>query len=358
VKNAVEKDSLSGANSEEFPRVYVILLNWNGWRDTIECLESIFRNDYPNFRVIVCDNCSTDNSLSHIRAWADGQLSADCPTDDLLRSLTMPPIPKPVRYQELDREAAEKGEASDAVLTLIHTGANLGFAGGNNVGLRYAMAKHDFEYVWILNNDTVIQFDALTHLVKRMQGVHDAGICGSTLLYYGEPETVQGLGGATYNKWLGFNRPVGFLGKLPKSSDPGFVEQRMQYVIGASMLVTREFLQVVGLMNEEYFLFFEEIDWAVRARARFRLVYSPGSIVYHKEGRSSGIHLNPKMKGEVADYFLTRNRLGFTRKYYPFALPTVYLGLLVSLFNRIRRGQWARVGMILDLMMHPGKWVS
>jgi GT2 family glycosyltransferase len=349
---------MASDENEQFPLVYIILVNWNGWRNTIECLESVFRNDYPNYRVIVCDNDSTDHSIEKIKDWAKGFLAVVGPAGKELLHLVNPPVVKPIVCMEYEKCSAETGGASDAALVLIRTGGNLGFAGGNNVGMRYALARDDFKYVWLLNNDTVIKPDALVHMVKRMRDIPDAGICGSTLLYYDEPGIVQGLGGAIYNKWLGTNTPIGFLEEFQTVLDPGLVERKLQYVIGASMLVSRELMKNIGLMNEDYFLFFEELDWAARVRNRFRLIYAPESIVYHKEGRSTGINRDPKSQTSSADYYLVRNKLAFTRRYFPFALPTVYLGLLITVFNRIRRGQRERACMILDLMLHPGKWVS
>src|SRR5450830_954663 len=125
------------------PLTYIVLLNWNGWKDTIECLESVFRLDYPHFRVIVCDNASRDGSLDHIKAWADGRQAAAA-SSVVLRSAARP-LAKPVAWVEYDREQAERGGDAheQAPLVLIQTGANLGFAGGNNVGVRYAQARGD-----------------------------------------------------------------------------------------------------------------------------------------------------------------------------------------------------------------------
>src|SRR5450631_1463343 len=117
-------------------KVYILILNWNGWQDTIECLETVFRNDYPNYQVIVCDNDSTDSSLDKIKAWAEGRLEPKNVENEYLRALSSPPVAKPVTYREYSRTRAEKGGAADdgdVSLILIQTGANLGFAGGNNV---------------------------------------------------------------------------------------------------------------------------------------------------------------------------------------------------------------------------------
>lgn len=339
----------------EWPLVYIIILNWNGWKDTIECLESVFRNNYPNYRVVVCDNGSTDGSLEKIKAWADGRLVPEKPSSEKLRNLSFPPIGKPPEYEEYSRLEAEKGgNDSNTSLTLVRIEDNLGFAGGNNVGIRFALSRDDFSFVWLLNNDTLVTPETLSALVRRMMEKPGAGICGSKLIYYQNPDIIQGLGGASYNKWIGTNRHLGYLDQQDASLIQADVEARMDYVIGASMLVTKKFLHEIGLMSEEYFLYFEELDWAYRAHGRFSLAYAADSVVYHKEGSSAG-KCDPKKKSMAVDYFIIRNKLLFTWKFIPMALPTVYAGLLCTLINRIRRGQWDRVRMIIELAFSSRK---
>lgn len=120
--------------AESHPSVAIVLLNWNRWQLTLACLESVFRLDYPDFRVIVCDNDSSDDSMQRVRDWAKGRQPAPpAPPADELRSLVVPPVPKPVSFRELTRDEAESNERRPAVsLTLVQTGGNLGFAGGCN----------------------------------------------------------------------------------------------------------------------------------------------------------------------------------------------------------------------------------
>lgn len=326
------------------PGVYVVVVNWNGWADTVECLESVFRLRYPRYRVVVCDNASKDDSLARIAAWAEGRVAA--PTDaGALRRLSSPPVPKPVPYAVLGRSEAERGpRVPDAVrLELIATGGNLGFAGGNNVALRCAVARDDFEYAWLLNNDTVVEPDALDRLVARMAERPRAGLCGSTLLDYEPPHAVQALGGATYNRWLGTARQI-------HSEPSGLaerVESRMAYVVGASMLVSKAFLREVGLLNEEYFLFFEELDWAVRARGRYSLAFAPGSVVYHKAGRSTG--LSARRYSAAAEMLVHRSQIRYTRAHMPFFLPLVGLRHLMVLVKSLATLRLERAGAVVRL---------
>jgi len=323
-------------------KVYILIVNWNGWGDTVECLESVFRNDYPDYQVIVCDNGSEDGSLDLIRAWAEGNLDVFVPEDNPLRRLSIPPFAKPVPWVELDREQAETGGAGardGARLILVQTGANLGFAGGNNVGLRYALARDDFDFVWLLNNDTVIEAHALTHLVARMKEKPDAGMCGSTLPFYRDPGTLWARGGATYNKWIMHARCLGYREPTDRRFDHHRTERRMDYVAGASMLVSRVFLRDVGLLCEDYFLFYEEPDWAARAAGRYRLAYAPASVVYHKVGASIDMIPKPGEGKERIMDLTMRNAVRFTRKFYPWALPSLHLSIFCRKILHFARGR-------------------
>jgi GT2 family glycosyltransferase len=334
--------------------VCTILLNWNGWTDTVECLESLFRSDYPPTPVVVCDNGSEDGSLERIRAWAEGRLDVWLPREQALRELVLPPVAKPIPYVEYTREEAERGGdpgAADVPLVLVRTGGNLGYAGGNNVGLRYALARGDRDMVWLLNNDTVVRPDTLRPLVEELRGAPDVGICGSTLLSYHAPGVVQTLGGARYNRWLALSRNIGEgapAGALPSRRA---VLRRLDYVTGASMLVSRALLTELGLLNEDYFLYFEELDWSTRARGRFRISWAPESVVYHKEGASIGGSSRDKAKSWTSDYHFVRSRLLFTRRYARRAMPTVYLALLVAALRRVMRRQWPHARMVIELCM-------
>lgn len=336
---------------DKHPRVGIVILNWNGWKDTVECLESVFRNSYPNFSVIVCDNDSNDDSIKYIKEWAEGTLQVQGAAESTLNALSYPPVQKPIPWKEYGREQAENGgdrSSPESQLVLIRTGGNLGYAGGNNVGLRYTLVHEEFEYIWLLNNDTVIDTVALAEMVRQMECEPHAGMCGSTLFFYHEPHKVQALGGATYDKWFGKGDFIGKGISVAEAELVCDVAGKLEYIIGASMLVRKSYLVEVGLMCEDYFLYFEEIDWALRGKAHYGLTYSKKSVVYHKEGGSTR---KGKVLGEIPDYFGARNRLIFTRKFYPYALPIIYVGLIVALLNRLRKGQVRRAKMILHLLL-------
>ena len=264
--------------------VYICVLNYNNPLDTIACLDSLISLSWKEYKILLVDNSSTDNS-----------------------------------FKILSDYVAKKNYN----IIFFTTEHNSGYAAGNNVALRYAMQQEDMEYCWILNNDTTVEKDSLDWLVKHMREHIDVGLCGSKLVYSWDKSCVQGYGGL-YVPWLATSSYIGDEKDISK----------MDFVIGASVFVSRKFLEQIGLMCEDYFLYFEELDWAERAKGKFKLSCEPRSVVYHKEGAVVGADaLHPEDKSEMADYFCMRNRLLFTLKFYPYYLPTVYLSSFVMIWN-------------------------
>lgn len=312
-------------------KVYIVIVNWNGWKDTIECLESVLKSRYDNYQIIVCDNASTDNSVENIKKWAKGEITASYLDKKQIIPCVTPFVEKPIKYIEYSGDDIFKCNlSSDEKLILIKNCENLGFAGGNNIAVKYAYLKNDFKYIWFLNNDTVVENDTLEKLVLNF--VEDVGIYGSKLLYYNDPKKLQALGG-TYNKIFGISRCITKEEHL----------NRMKYVIGASMFVSKKFIDEIGLMNEEYFLYFEEIDWAIRARGRYKIACNLSAIVYHKAGATI------RSESKLSDYYMIKNRILFTEKYFLSYLPFVYFGLIVTIVKRIKRRQYSRAIMIIGI---------
>jgi GT2 family glycosyltransferase len=281
--------------------VYIIVLNYNGANDTIACLKSILELNYARFKVLVVDNASTDDSEIKIRKYL---------------------------YFIQDKR-----------FLFIETEKNTGYAGGNNIGIRIALENQEMAYVWVLNNDTIVDKDALIELVNKMEFDKRIGMCGSKQIYEWDRNRLQGYGGK-YNK---------FLGKSSSMKDINRINE-IDFVSGASMLLSRELLEKVGLFCEDYFLYFEELDLRERAKNKFTIGCAVKSIVYHKEGASIGSSFQGKKRSYLSDYYLIRNRILFTKKYHPGCLITVYIGLLYTIINRGRRKQFDRISMILKLM--------
>lgn len=329
------------------PRVACILLNWNGWRDTIECLESLFRLNYPDFQIVVCDNDSSDGSMERVKEWARGAISAESGNPGLC-NLTSPPVPKPIPYHELTREQAESGNAScGAQLVLIQVGANLGFAGGNNVGLRYALKDPGCQFFWMINNDTVVDSDALSAMISHVKQWPSVGLCGSLNVSYHNPKEVLAQGGMPYCRWTG-------RAQLPPPGGLKDVDSRvpsLDFINGASMLASRALLEQVGLMEESYFLYFEEHDWAMRAKGKFHLGYCSESVIYHKEGATIGSNRDRTKRSLLSEMYTARNKILFTKRFHPWAVPTVMLVICVAAAQQFFLGDLRRVRVMLTSML-------
>jgi GT2 family glycosyltransferase len=293
--------------SAQKPSVYIIVLNWNGWRDTIECVHSLKKLGYPNYHILVIDNASTDESINKIQ-----------------------------------------NEFRD--INILQMDKNKGYAGGNNAGIRYALA-HGADYIWILNNDTVVDSNALWPLVKKMEENPTIGLCGSLLKDYHHPNQIQALGGCRYYKWIGISHAFVLQKQLRGEYDIEYIERSLDYISGSSMFVSRAFVNSIGLMNDKYFLYYEEIDWAIRNGQTYKLGFAPESIVYHKMHASinAGKEANRKMS-KKSDYYKAKSRLMFTRTYYARYLPTVYLTVIYMFIKRLLKGHGTRAVMILKLM--------
>lgn len=258
--------------------VYIILLNWNGWKDTCQCLESVLRSDYPNFRVIVCDNQSTDGSMQKIKDWAEGKLILDEKINEELESFISPPIKKPLAYVHYTRAEAEQGGEKDDKkfsLVLIQNDSNAGYSGGNNVGIRYALKKNA-DYIWLLNNDTVITNTTLKELVYRVQSGDNLGLVGTLIYHASEPSKIQAYGGGKIMKGLGVDRFV-------------YSPEVIDYVSGTSLFIKREVIEQVGLLDEKFFFYWEDADYARRVlEMGWKLGVASNAIVYHKFSASVG----------------------------------------------------------------------
>ena len=334
------------------PKVSIIILNWNGWKDTIECLESVFRNTYPNYQVIVVDNDSADGSMDKIKAWADGKQKVLTPEPTHpLYYLSHPPAKKPISYIYYTREKAEKvgnikleekittkwqeqrksnskelNPTSSCPLIFIQTGENLGFAGGNNVGIRYTILKSDSNYIWLLNNDTVVNKNALIEMVKLSENDEEIGMVGSKLLYYDKKDIIQALGGTDQINWKTIGKHICSFEKDQSKLDTNF--EIKGYVHGASLLVKKKVIKMTGMFDDKYFMLVEETDWCFRAsELGWKLFCSGKSKIWHKGGASSGKSAQKVFFGRqsirsslnkfvIVNYYMTRNHLYFVKKHF------------------------------------------
>ena len=259
-------------------RVCIVVLNWNGWQDTIGCVESLMRLDYANFCVLVVDNGSTDGSQLHLKT--------ALPNTELLQ-----------------------------------TGANLGFGGGCNVGMRHALAA-GADYVWLVNSDATVAPGALTALVQVAEKNPAVGAVGSVVLEAGSVDQVQLWGGGRVNLWLG---------RSSHCVSPGGID----FVSGASMLLRRAAIEGVGLFDDaNYFMYWEDTDLGFRLRkAGWQLAVAADSRLWHKESASLGFG-NP-----VLDAYATRSCVRFLRRHAPMPGLSVALMLIRMLVKRVLVGR-------------------
>lgn len=244
----------------------MVVLNWNGAEDTCRCLDSIDDSQYPNLRVIVVDNGSRAGQVETIR-----QRNGD----------------------DIDR--------------LIRNEENVGYAAGNNVGIRHAIEDFDCEYVLVLNNDTVVQPDSIGELVRGAQR-RSAGIVGPKIRSLEDRSQISEAGGTLY-PWIAQHR---LRGKGEEDTGQYDEPERVDFVSGACMLVRRDVFESIGLIPTFYFLQWEDIDFCTAAdRGGYDIVYWPDAVVYHDT--------NSSFEREGVTYPMVargfRNRIWYFRRY-------------------------------------------
>jgi GT2 family glycosyltransferase len=337
---------ISTLGDSRLPSVAIVLVNWNSWRHTIECLDALLAQTYTSFCVFVVDNDSQDQSIEHISEWCAK------PTGDSgwLRHAGVERYcdrasAAAVRYRLLSSVANPVTRDADQwPVTLISTGKNLGFAGGCNVGIRWASLE-PFDYYWLLNTDTVVCRDALAALLRRAEREPKPGMIGSTILYYDRPGVIQALGGGRLGV-SGVNwELIGQGCRLDDSKlDAAGVEREISYVMGASMLISTQFIRDVGLMQDDYFLYYEEIDWAMRGRGKYAIGYAPDSFVFHKSGASSS-KVIPMFTANL--YY--RNSIRFMSRFFPERMGALRRRLLLEVLRYGLKGEWALSGLVFRI---------
>ncbi len=302
--------------------VGIVLVNFRGVRDTLSCLESVANLRARPRRVIVVDNGSGDGSADTLRMY-------------LARS--------------------GFGERAE----LLELPGNEGFAGGNNAALRLLLQDQGCRAFWLLNNDAEAEPAALDALCDALNGLARPGACGSLLVHTGGEGRVQCTGGGRLNRLVGTARHLGagLTAEAAQRLSAKEVGARLDYVCGASLLAARSAVERAGLLDEAFFLYYEDVEWGIRLRrAGFDLGYAPGSVVLHKEGGSTGAASSREggvpVRSRFIDYLGLRNRVWLMRSVYPFALPLVMASYLGVAVNRWRRGQADRLGLVARAAWH------
>lgn len=284
--------------------VAVIVLNWQGWQDTLVCLNSLKLLVFSGkIYLIVCDNGSTNESVTRILSWAQQQYHSS----------------------ELTILAHSSQNTPLRPFTLIQTGRNLGFAGGHNVGIRYALQSQEIDYIWLLNNDTEVAPQALTALYTCAENQPQIALFGSTVLDFYHREIVQCAGGCRYFPLLTVVKNVG--GGQSLKTVLAYSSVHLDYVYGATMFLRVTAMRRVGLLNEDYFLFYEELDYTQRLKRHgYRIDWCRYSFVYHKGSASVGqVAEGDREKLRIANYHENLSTLKYTALFYPIRLPIIML---------------------------------
>ena len=292
-----------GLRITDYPGVTIIILNWNGWKDTIECLESLYQITYPDYDVIIVDNGSEDESVQKIREYCEGKIEAES------KFFEYSSENKLIKIIEYTKEGAEAGGGkeqeimdlpSNGKMIIIKNEENYGFAEGNNIGMRYALKASNPDYVLLLNNDTVVDKEFLGELVKVAESDEQIGIVGPKIYYYDEPRMLWATGDQKS------------MGKIDDKDRRYNDVKKVKFVVGCAFFVKASVIDKVGLLDPDLFLYGEENDYCMRVqKAGYELYFSPSSIIWHKSSLQGDL-LKP-----YQIYYSSRNSIILRRKNCP-----------------------------------------
>lgn len=268
------------------PRVFIILVNWNGKAVTLECLDSLAAVTYPNVKFVVVDNASTDGSADEFKK----------------------------RHPQV---------------VVLEQNENLRFAGGNNAGMKYAI-DDGADLICLLNNDTTVDKDFLTHLVLRIQSDAKIGMVAPIIYYHDDPARIWFAGGEI-SMWTGTMKHTGI-----RDVDRGQYDaaREIDYASGCCILTKREIVEQIGMLDESYFMYGEDADWCMRARrAGYSIYFEPKAKIWHKLSVASGGHLSFfKMKNK----FISNFRFFFHYSTFAQKLVFPWMNLLVNGWAGVR----------------------
>lgn len=264
--------------------VAIILVNYNGYDDTVECVKSLLQIKYKNYQIFIVDNCSSDTETIK--------------SDGLLNENTK----------------------------LIFSIQNLGFSGGNNLAIRDAL-NLGFDYIVLLNNDTIVEPNFLASLVSEAEQSLDVGAVTGKIYYYYKREDVWSAGGE-------YDRNTGLTIQYSGSDTEAFNSKKeITFATGCLLMVPRKVVQKIGLMDEEYFLYSEDSDYCQRIiDAGYKIIYNPQSVIYHKVSASTGD------RSPMQQRYMMRNNLYMIKKYSPTPI-NAYMKITWHMFKHVVRGR-------------------
>lgn len=307
------------------PNVAICIVSFNEAVNLVNVLDSLSRSVHHRFAVFICETGGTAGFDRSSRGLDDAQfLDSERPSG----------VARHYRLQPGGQH-----------VVLLDAGGNLGYAGGNNAAIRAALADGGFDAFWVLNADTFPEPEALQALIDR-QASGSYGIVGSRIVFKASG-LIQMWGGFDWNHWLARgSNAFGYLQSKDAPADVADIERRMEVVCGASMFVTKDYIDHVGLMDESLFLFCEDSDWCLRRGSR-RLGYAHESVVHHIHGSTTGSSTDKKRISPLSLYLTARNRIRLVRKQFGVFWPALALLIFADLLRFLIKGTPAAYGTAL-----------
>jgi N-acetylglucosaminyl-diphospho-decaprenol L-rhamnosyltransferase len=311
--------------SAEIP---VIIVGFRNARDVGGCMRALGRMvSTPSMAIFICENggAIAFNDLVAILTGPEGS----CDPDSSAPMLTSPRLVRQIRLRLRTRDPAKT--------VRVHIGEaceNLGYAGGVNAYLKPLIDETEWQGVWVLNPDTEPEPDALKELVQYAVE-HNRDMVSSRQCPRYEPHIILGRGLA-WRKWRGGARLVDWRSPATICPPPDEIDRQLDSPSGASMYVTRTCIERIGLMDERYFLYFEDLDWGLRAKQQGVIGYAHRSVVVHDIGTTIGSATSRRGSSALSVYLFFRNRLLFTRVHFPNWLAWTFLMEIVEILEYVR----------------------
>ncbi|MEN8154321.1 MAG: glycosyltransferase family 2 protein [Acidobacteriota bacterium] len=298
------------------PSVCIVVLNYNGWEDTVECVNSLLKTKYTNYKIVIVDNDSEDDSIHKISGYFRN------------KSLVIQMVES---YNGVER-ISRPGK-----IIMIRAGKNGGYGYGNNVGIRFAMAN-GADYVMILNNDTVVDPDFLNPLVNKCESDKNIGIVSGKVLYYNRPEYIWFIGGR-FSQWTGkiihYNMNEKDTNLIPS--------EKINFISGCMWFIPVEVIREVGYINEEYFMYMEDIDYCQRMlKGNYKLSVVKESRIWHKAGDGD------KSFSRFSVYWRSRNYIILLKRTEPCFFRRVLKVLLFNIFYSLRLIKYMKINRLPD----------
>jgi GT2 family glycosyltransferase len=307
----------------------VIILNWNGWQDTIECIESLTKSTTSDFISVIVDNGSDDDSLEKIRAWLDTHnLEDEGNKSPLLTEFDREDIPKNIE----DNVIGSSGELSRFILLI--NGENLGFAGGNNVGIRFALWR-GFDKVLLLNNDTTVASDCMEKLLSFMGKNLEYDVVTPMICYYDKPDTIWNCGGHL-TWWGGRKYLFGGQNVMDCPSD----HQRISFITGCALMSQANVFRKHGLLTEQFFFGEEDYEFSLRmSRESVAMAAVLKARIFHKVSRAKESVFEDDALPSAFIHYLNRfiDLKGHYHPLYWKVWRIIYLGYIIPML-RVRHG--------------------